>query len=449
MEKNKISIYLAGPISHCSPRQRSEWRKVAKEELSKKGHSCIDPADHEIGWSPYTEIMEIDKSDVVLANLWRESIGTVIGIVQARRMGKPVILIDPNYIESPVLREIVGEDRVAHSLEAAINKLDKEVLPSLSQNITVQKKNGTSEPFSESKLHNKLSAACSEAGINDALFTVLVTKRVVAAIRDAAKDGEVASSRIQAIVFEQLAQLSNEKDKLYADDLKKKAVALRQEWERQEKVKDEKRVLDQLGDETERLKSELEAKTVECNRLKLVNQFLIGKQRERDEEARSKPKFQPASLAEVVSYGQEYHRDYLIILHEAVASAGDCPYKDYEKVEFALRALADYARTKQAVFAEDGDQARPPALKEFLKQVNCPFEYAAHESESTSTNRECREVRTFTYDGQKYVMEKHIKIGAGSANEGCRIHFEFLGPEYGYKILVGHVGRHLKLAGGP
>ena len=96
-----------------------------------------------------------------------------------------------------------------------------------------------------------------------------------------------------------------------------------------------------------------------------------------------------------------------------------------------------------------GEQARPPALKEFLKQVNCPFEYAAHESESTSTNRECREVRTFTYDGQKYVMEKHIKIGAGSANEGCRIHFEFLGPEYGYKILVGHVGRHLKLAGGP
>jgi nucleoside 2-deoxyribosyltransferase len=87
MEKSTISVYLAGPISHCSPRQRSEWRKAAKEELSKRGHNCIDPAEHEVGWSPYTEIIEIDKSDVVVANLWRESIGTVIGIVQARRMG--------------------------------------------------------------------------------------------------------------------------------------------------------------------------------------------------------------------------------------------------------------------------------------------------------------------------------------------------------------------------
>lgn len=449
MEKSKLSIYLAGPISHCSPKQRNEWRKVAKDELSKKGHSCIDPAEHELGWTPYVEIMEIDKSDVVLANLWRESIGTVIGIVQARRMGKPVILIDPNYIESPVLREIVGEDRVVHSLDAAINKLDKEVLPSLSQNLTVQKKNGTCESFSEPKLHNKLSAACSEAGINDALFTVLVTKRVVAATRNVAKNGEIASRSIQEAVFEQLAQLSNEKDKLYADDLKKKAVALRQEWERQEKIKQEKRVLDELGDETERLNAELEATISERDRLRLLSDFLIAKQRERDEEARSKPKFQPANLAGVVSYGKEYHRDYLIILPGAVDAANDCPYRDFEKVEFALTALAEYARTKQALFAENGDLARPPGLKEFLKQAGCPFEYAAHESESTSANRECREARTFLYDGQEYVMEKHLKIGAGSANEGCRIHFEFLGTEHGYRIIVGHVGRHLKLADGP
>lgn len=449
MEKSKISIYLAGPISHCSPRQRSEWRKAAKEELSKRGHNCIDPAEHEVGWSPYAEIIEIDKADVVVANLWRESIGTVIGIVQARRMGKPVILLDPNYIESVVLREIVGEDRIVHSLEAAVNKLEKEVIPSLSQKIVVEKKNGTSESLSESKLHNKLSAACSEAGINDALFTVLVTKRVLTAIRHEANNGQITSSRIQELVFEQLGQLSSDKDKLYAEDLKQKAKALKQEWERQEKVKDEKRVLDQLGDETERLKSALEASRIECDRLRLLSDFLIGKQQERQEESESKSKIKATNLVEAVRGAEAAYQEYLVVLPEAVEAADDCPYGDFDKVEVALKALADFVKKKQSIYSENGSQRRPPALRDWLKEAKCPSEYAAHESESTSANRECREARTFTYEGRKYVMEKHLKIGAGTANEGCRIHFEFLGPEYGHKIIIGHIGRHLKIAGGP
>ncbi len=44
-------------------------------------------------------------------------------------------------------------------------------------------------------------------------------------------------------------------------------------------------------------------------------------------------------------------------------------------------------------------------------------------------------------------MEKHLKIGGGSPNDGCRIHFEFLEAEHEYKILIGHVGRHLKISG--
>jgi hypothetical protein len=448
MEKSKISIYLAGPISHCSPRQRIEWRKAAKAELSKRGHICIDPAEHEVGWSPYTEIIEIDKSDVVVANLWRESIGTVIGIVQARRMGKPVILLDPNYIESAVLREIVGEDRIVHSLEAAVNKLEKEVLPCLSQKIVVEKKHGSAESLSESKLHNKLSAACSEAGINDALFTVLVTKRVLAAIRHEANNGQIISSRIQELVFEQLAQLSNDKDKLYAEDLKQKARALKQEWERQEKVKDEKRALDQLGEETERLKSDLEASRIECDRLRLLSDFLIGKQQEHQEEFQSKSTIKATNLGEAVRYAREAYQHYLVILPEAVAAADDCPYADFEKVEVALKALANFVNKKQSLYSESGKQGRPPGLREWLREANCPFEYAAHESESTSASRECREARTFTYEGKEYVMGKHLKIGAGSPNEGCRIHFEFLGPEYGSKIIIGHIGRHLKIAGG-
>ena len=123
MEKPKLTIYLAGPISHCNERQKCEWRKTAKTALRKKGYAFIDPADHTVDWHAYKEIIDIDKSDVLIANLWRESIGTVIGIVQARRSGKPVILIDPNLIDSAVLAEIVGEDHIVRNLEAAINKL--------------------------------------------------------------------------------------------------------------------------------------------------------------------------------------------------------------------------------------------------------------------------------------------------------------------------------------
>ena len=62
--------------------------------------------------------------------MWRESIGTSIGIVQARRMGIPVILIDPHYIDSPLLKSIVG-DFIVHDETAAIRMLKKDVLPLL------------------------------------------------------------------------------------------------------------------------------------------------------------------------------------------------------------------------------------------------------------------------------------------------------------------------------
>jgi nucleoside 2-deoxyribosyltransferase len=121
----KLTIYLAGPISHCNERQKCEWRKTPKTALHKKGYACIDPADHTVDWHTHKEIIDIDKSDVVIANLWRESIGTVIGIVKARRSGKPVILVAPDYIDSAVLAEIVGEDHIVRNLGAAINKLDR------------------------------------------------------------------------------------------------------------------------------------------------------------------------------------------------------------------------------------------------------------------------------------------------------------------------------------
>ena len=104
MEGRKLTIYLAGPISNCNENQKTVWRNQIKKDLRGYGHKWLDPTDRELNWN--MEPINIEQSDVVVANLWRESVGTVVGIVRARRMGKPVILIDPNHIGSKILAEV-------------------------------------------------------------------------------------------------------------------------------------------------------------------------------------------------------------------------------------------------------------------------------------------------------------------------------------------------------
>ncbi len=122
-----LTVYLAGPYNNCNKRQQTEWRKQIKKELGTSGYKWIDPADHTTDWTPLKEMVDIERSDLVIANLWRESIGTVVGIVQATRSGKPVILIDPNYIGSAVLEDLVGAGNIVHTIPAAVRKLEKEV----------------------------------------------------------------------------------------------------------------------------------------------------------------------------------------------------------------------------------------------------------------------------------------------------------------------------------
>jgi hypothetical protein len=339
MEESKLTIYLAGPISHCNERQKCDWRKTAKAALRKKGYACIDPADHRTDWHAYKEIIDIDKSDVLIANLWRESIGTVIGIVQARRSGKPVILIDPNYIDSTVLAEIVGEDHIVRNLEAAINKLDSEAISLLGQRILVEKKNGTAEALSEKKLQRSVNSACSEAGINDAILTVLVTKCALTAIKHKSNDGRITTEQIKQAVFNQLELLSNEKDKLYAEDLKQRARRLKSEWERQRAVKDEKRIIDQLAEREKELQAQLEQCQRERDGFRLHLEFIYAEQKRTQSETAAEPIKKSESVGEVVRYAQEAYKEFLVILDDAVKSADECPYGDFEKVVIQCHPL--------------------------------------------------------------------------------------------------------------
>ena len=135
-------------MTNCNDHQRRAWRKDIKRELKRRGYAVLDPTEDTARKGAFAVTADVDEADVVIANLWKESIGTVLGIVQARRSDTPVILIDQHYIDSPVLEAFV--DCVVRSEEKAVNALD-ELFPKLSHVIHVKKKDGKTTIFDRGK----------------------------------------------------------------------------------------------------------------------------------------------------------------------------------------------------------------------------------------------------------------------------------------------------------
>ena len=60
-----------------------------KSLLNTKGYDCLDPTDERARKGVLAVALDIQEAHVVIANMWRESIGTIIGIIQARLSGIP------------------------------------------------------------------------------------------------------------------------------------------------------------------------------------------------------------------------------------------------------------------------------------------------------------------------------------------------------------------------
>jgi|GEM_PF-6951483 len=101
----KPKVYLAGPISGTNHEQRHVWREDLKARFSEE-FEFIDPTDNviEAGRSDFDVVRAdaeaIRSADAMLANMWRESIGTAFGILHAHSAGKLVVVCDPNYLQS-------------------------------------------------------------------------------------------------------------------------------------------------------------------------------------------------------------------------------------------------------------------------------------------------------------------------------------------------------------
>jgi len=434
----KPKVYLAGPISNCNQKQRNEWRKELKKELEKLGYDSIDPArfttETADDWTPLREMVDIDRSDVVIANLWRESIGTVVGILQARRRGKPVILIDQNYLDSLALKRIIGESYIVRSVEKAVHKLRDDISPNLQEKVEIRKRSNRCEPFKLAKLHNFLNRLCVDAEIEDALLPQLIAQGVQTDVRNAARGGSVGSGQIEQFLRERLQELS--RDQMFEDDLKQRARRLTEALEKHQRSKNDKRFLETLAQEEVTLSERVASLESENGSLRRALQ-------DRDEQLLAALDSDSGftTVLEALRAAKGRFGGELVVHDRALQSADDSPYEHPNKVYFVLSLLAQYSKERQV------HGGRLP-LDAWLRERKCPFEYAPNEREATLNDPEARKQRTLHYGGSPLVLEKHVKLGASHDPKACcRIYFEVLNSDDG-KILVGLVGRHPKTSRG-
>ena len=178
MAKRKFTVYLAGPISGCNDAQRHLWREEVKRKYG-KDLEFVDPTEalKEARYDIVKEDLQaIEEADGLLVNMWKESIGSAIGIVHAYRAGKPVVVADPNHIDNRIL------NYYADNIQDTPLKAAKVLLKLLRANADwkVMKSGARSdEPFERQKLMEAIRGAFREAECDDLVVPRLVLELVI------------------------------------------------------------------------------------------------------------------------------------------------------------------------------------------------------------------------------------------------------------------------------
>lgn len=269
MNRKDVCVYLAGPISNCNFEQKTEWRKRIKAILSTKGYKVLDPTASDARPGSLAVNADIQDADIVIANLWRESIGTTVGIVLARQSLTPVILIDQNYnyLNIPILNELVG-DYVCHQ-EKDVLGMTEEIFAQLSRQFSVTKSDRERVRFDRKKLREALKHAFSKAAMDDAILLPLLMRRVFKRLQDVSRETqEVSTAQIKLAIFEQLDDVIITTGN---PELRAVRQVFRTQWEEFERKKDHNKALDELAVETERINDEVEKLKAENQRLRDEN----------------------------------------------------------------------------------------------------------------------------------------------------------------------------------
>lgn len=142
------------------------------------------------------------------------------------------------------------------------------------------------------------------------------------------------------------------------------------------------------------------------------------------------------TLVDVLQQAAVSHGDALLILESAERSAAESPYEDPERVAVILDAMAIVARRRQ-------EGALGMSLKEAFRELG--IDYRGGVSPSTS-RRNLQQYQVTGPGGQRYECEEHIVLGGTYDPRRClRIYFTSRAPVEP-RFVIGHVGRHFKVA---
>lgn len=230
MSKQKFRVYLAGPISGCNDHQKHKWREEIKQRFA-ADMDFIDPTET-LKSTSYAavknDIDSVEAADGLLVNMWRESIGSAIGIVHAHRNGRPVAVADPNHMNNTTLKfyATVIQDTPVHAANMLLR-----ILRANADWTVIKAGRRDDEEFNREKLVTAIRAACTRR--NSIVVPVLLLPRIIERLTDSDhKLGkQLPTKLINDAVLASLKELEGEPD--YAPAVKGVAEA----WQRRREAK--------------------------------------------------------------------------------------------------------------------------------------------------------------------------------------------------------------------
>lgn len=435
MEGKRYTVHLAGPLSGCNERQRRLWRDEFKKYCPDFG--TIDPSEWGDEWDFSRDLRAVAACDVVVANMWKESIGTTLEIMHARSRGKPVVLVDPNHLEHAILRGLVAPEKPVHTVKEAAARVRR--LVSEMGVFNVQKKDGVLEPFDRDKLMRAIKLACAEAGVDDLEFPNQIIGLVVGKLRQAAESRVITTDDVRKGVFAALDTLAEA-----AVDRKtvgESAGRVKRAWVRREQYKEGDAFFAGLADANAALRAQVDQLETLVAELQHEIAERDARLTEMERSPAPAPVLPPETLLAALQRVEREYADALAVHPRAVKSAKESPFQDIAKAHTALLLLARYARER--LEAATTPCARPVGAREWFKQhqEEAPWlDYAAHESRTTKTM--WADERTIEHEGETLLIEQHLRVGRGSARDLLRIHFAV--HQGSGQVVVGHCGKHLR-----
>ena len=414
-EEHARVVYLSGPLSGCNREQRHNWRN-AVQNLSPH-FEYIDPTGWGESYDFSRQLKALDDADIVVANMWKVSVG------------KPIVLVDPNHLRNPILEDLVRPVEPTTSLEEACRRLDE--LANRPNPMRVLKKDGRLVNFEFAKLRRSLEFVCAEAHVNDINLPQQLAALAVDRLRDWPVEGVVSTDQIREATIASLDQVG--RNRINQKDVRVRVDAIRDAVNRREERKESAQLLADAQSEKEGLVALIDRQAEELKHLR-AEKALRDEQPERDEA----PDYQPKTVVEALERAAEQFDDSLQVHPKAWRSARKANTHQPLRVLLALEILGKRARERMGELQAGGGGGQAKSQADFFEgerlKVGGWLHYANGEGDATVG--EYGHEREVTVGGEKYLADKHLSVG----DQNFRIHFAEMNDG---RIVVAHCGRHL------